>query len=58
MKRTLNGIEVNVRYYGDKNVDFHFESPEDALSLIELSLKEGYTITITNKYRFDEEEAG
>ncbi len=56
MKRTNIGIEVNVRYFGDRNVDFHFESPEDALSLIELSLKEGYTVTITNRYKFDEGE--
>lgn len=57
MNRTIIGVEVNVLYYGDKNMDFHFGCPEDALPLIELSLKEGYTITIKNEYRYDEEEA-
>ena len=57
MKRTIVGVQVNISYYGDKNVDFHFESPEDSLELIELALKEGYTITLKNKYEYDEEEA-
>ncbi len=57
MKRTVVGVDVNVVYYGEKSLSFHFGSVEDALPMINTSLKEGYKVTISNDVKFEEEEA-
>jgi len=56
MKKTVVGVDVNVLYYGEKNLSFHFASMEEALPMIEVSLKEGYKVTISNDYKYEEEE--